>query len=87
MIDPFVLTPFEHLPETDDPAPGDDGLCHLLDEQGRAFCFADVGGREPHKRDILIRNGEVFDFAVCTSCRRETCPRCNRIRAELERRA
>ena len=83
---PAELADALHEPITDD---GDDRYCHTLDDEGRALCFADLSGRRVHKRltVISVTTSATFNLAVCPTCGRETCPRCNRIAAELGRQA
>ena len=60
-----------------------DLVCHLLDPEGRAFCFANVSGRPVH--DSLPPD-TYFTFprepeTTCDGCGRPRCPVC----AEIDR--
>ena len=58
-------------------------MCHLLDPEGRALCFANVSGRPVH--DSLPPD-TYFTFprepeTTCDGCGRPRCPVC----AEIDR--
>lgn len=59
----------DQAPAPDDPS----AYCHLLDERGRALCFADVTGRRVHTTAECERDGHW------------QCGRCIAIAVELAR--
>jgi hypothetical protein len=61
--------------------------CHLLDEDGRALCFADVAGNllhAAHPPGAYVTFHEAPE-AICAGCGRERCPVCAEIDRALER--
>lgn len=63
--DPSCVQP---APALDDP----EAYCHLLDERGRALCFADIAGRRVHTTAECERDGHW------------QCGRCITIAMELD---
>lgn len=72
------------------PAGGDvldcDLFCHLLDDEGRALCFADVRGRPVHD---ALTPGAYITFprrpeTTCEGCGRPRCPVCADIDRALD---
>lgn len=70
-------------PNTDDDV---DRFCHLLDADGRAFCFANVAGRRIHNRkafDVTFSGGIHIVETTCATCGRPRCPKCEAIHAAI----
>jgi hypothetical protein len=61
-------------------------VCHLLDAEGRALCFADVVGRPVHDSvppDAYITFPRPPE-TTCDGCGRRRCPVCAEIDRALE---